>query len=486
MRRPLFTVPSLPVHCLPLPRGLDPLESLLSLKGEGPSVLLDGQPPSHERNRRAIVLFDPFDVVAIPAGSDRIGRGDPLGELFEKIARYGGGTAPSPPSFAGGAAGFLSYDLGRHLERLPATAGLRSAVPDLWFGLFNRGVLFDLASGEARLFCTEIEAAGRAGPEYARRSLREARDRILAGPPAPRSGVAAGPLVSNFNHAEYRAAVEAVRESIRSGDVYQVNLSQRFEAACDADPFALYRRLRRLNPAPFSALVDTGEAQLLSSSPERFLRLLGDMVETRPIKGTRPRTGASGPDRIQVRELMQSRKDAAELAMIVDLLRNDLGKVARYGSVVVKEAARLEAYATVFHREAVIQARLREGLTGEDLLKATFPGGSVTGAPKIRAMELIEELEGIRRGAFTGSIGWIGFDGDLELNIAIRTLILEAGRAHFHCGGGVVLDSDPEEEYRETLAKGRALANALGCSFPGDSDDLTGEGLVFTSGPAFP
>ena len=473
----------LSVHYIDLPRGLDPLESQLSLRGAGPSVLLDGQPPAQERNLRAMVLFDPFEVVQIPAGSDRNGIGDPLGDLFRKIASFGGETGSSAASFAGGAAGFLSYDLGRHLERLPGTAVLRSEVPDLWFGLFNRGVLFDLASGEARLFCAEIASVGRAGPEYVRRSLLEAREQILAGPPAPHPAVAVGPLVSNFKRSGYLAAVEAVREYIRSGDVYQVNLSQRFEAACDADPFTLYGRLRRLNPAPFSALVDTGKIQLLSSSPERFLRLRGDLVETRPIKGTRPRTGASGPDEIRARELMRSTKDAAELAMIVDLLRNDLGRVARYGSVVVKDAARLEAYATVFHREAVIQARLREGLTGEQLLKATFPGGSITGAPKIRSMELIEELEGIRRGAFTGSIGWIGFDGDLDLNIAIRTLVLEAGRAHFHCGGGVVLDSDPEAEYRETLAKGRALADALGCSFPEESDDLTGEGLVFTSGP---
>ena len=264
----------------------------------------------------------------------------------------------------------------------------------------------------------------------------------------------------------YLAGVAAVRAAILEGDVYQVTLSQRFEAAFDGDPAALYARLRTVNPAPFSAFVDTGRAAVLSSSPERFLAVRGRRVETRPIKGTRPRTGRPDEDARARRDLESSAKDAAELAMIVDLQRNDVGRVAEYGSVEVADAGAIEEYAMVQHRVAVVNATLRRGASSEDLLRATFPGGSITGAPKIAAMRIIEELEGVRRGVFTGSIGWIGFDGDLDLNIAIRTIVAERGVAHFHVGGGIILDSKPTEEYQETLDKGRALAAALGGCLP--------------------
>lgn len=461
-------------HARTIPGRLDPLHCLRRLRGEAPAVLLDGQPTPGPDRQRALLFFDPFDLVRVEAGSDRAPqRQDPLALLFERLRDWRGGS-PSATGSRCGAAGFLAYDLGRHLESLPDSAGLDSAVPDLWFGLFNRVLEIDVASGAGTLFVTEIEQAGRSGAAYVTDCFARAERALRSADPAPDSGPATVPpgpsLRSNFSSLEYVQAVEHVRELIRAGEVYQVNLSQRFETPYCADPTDLYSTLRGLNPAPFSAFVDTGREQLLSSSPERFLLLEGDRVETRPIKGTRRRSGDPTRDRRTIEELMATEKDAAELAMIVDLERNDLGRVARFGTVEVVEPARLLTCATVFHREAVIRARLAPGAGAEELLRAAFPGGSITGAPKIRAMEVIEELEGVRRGIFTGSIGWIGLDGDLDLNIAIRTLVLEQGRAHFHAGGGVVLDSDPEAEYEETLAKGLALARALGGDLPAGID----------------
>jgi aminodeoxychorismate synthase component I len=255
-----------------------------------------------------------------------------------------------------------------------------------------------------------------------------------------------------------------VLEYIAAGDIYQVNLSQRFSAPYGGEAMALYERLRRQSPAPFAAYLDLGEAVVLSASPERFLRVAGRELETRPIKGTRPRGGTPEEDRRLAAELLASPKDRAELVMIVDLERNDLGRVSEYGSVHVPELVRLEAHPTVFHLVATVRGRLRPELSAVDALRACFPGGSITGAPKIRAMQIIEELEPTHRGFYTGAIGYLGWDGCADLNIAIRTIVLIDRHAHFQVGGGIVADSDPCAEYEETLHKGRALMRALGVS----------------------
>ena len=268
-------------------------------------------------------------------------------------------------------------------------------------------------------------------------------------------------LCSGFTHEGYLKAVEAVREYIKAGDIFQANLSQRFEADMPVPPYELYRRLRRINPAPFAGYLNFDGVAVVSASPERFLRLQKGVVETRPIKGTRPRGKDRGEDERLALELVQSIKDKAEHMMIVDLERNDLGRVCRYGTVRVSELMALEKYSTVFHLTSTIEGHLRPGKSAIDLLKATFPGGSITGAPKVRAMEIIDELEPTRRSVYTGSIGYIGFDGGLDLNIVIRTILVKGGRAYFQVGGGVVYDSDPEGEYIETLDKARALIRAL-------------------------
>ncbi len=456
------------VHEFPIDGPLDPLRAHLALRGAGPAVLLDGVADAGPLARRAFVLFDPVDVLAIGPGSDGRAGDDPFARLFRRLDAFRAATATPETrgTFRAGAAGLLAYDAGRHLERLPATAAASTRVPDAWFGLFQQGLEIDVATGRGTLFVAETRERDRCGDGYVDGVVRRARAALASPPPVPSPPAPVAALASNFDRAAYLDAVASVRASILEGDVYQVNLSQRFAAPYPGDPAALYGRLRALNPAPFAALVETGDAAVLSSSPERFLSVDDGLVETRPIKGTRRRTGDPEHDARARADLAAAEKDAAELAMIVDLQRNDLGRVAAYGSVEVVDPGALEEYATVLHRVAIVRARLAAGRTTEDLLRATFPGGSITGAPKIAAMEVIEALEKVRRGIFTGSIGWIGVDGDLDLNIAIRTLVVEGGEAHFHVGGGIVLDSDPAEEYQETLTKGRALAAALGVELP--------------------
>jgi para-aminobenzoate synthetase component 1 len=290
---------------------------------------------------------------------------------------------------------------------------------------------------------------------------------IEPGPLAPAQPPALGrefpELRSTFSRDEYEAAVRQALEYIRAGDIYQVNISQRFEAACAEDPFDVYLRLRALSPAPFAAFLRFPDCAVLSSSPERFLRYTpGDQrIETRPIKGTRPRGASPEEDEALRRELLASEKDRAENVMIVDLERNDLGRVAEIGSVRVTGLFEAETYATVHHLVSTVEARLAEGRDAVDLLRATFPGGSITGAPKIRSMEIIDELEPVARGVYTGSIGYIRPNGEMDLNIAIRTMVVKDGRAYFSVGGGIVADSEPAAEYQETLDKGAAMARAL-------------------------
>jgi len=258
--------------------------------------------------------------------------------------------------------------------------------------------------------------------------------------------------------------VVTAREYICAGDIFQVNLSQRFETDLNIHPYELYQRLRKINPAPFASYLNFDEVSVVGASPERFLKVQGDWVETRPIKGTRPRGKSAAEDKALADELLSSIKDRAENIMIVDLERNDIGRVCRYGTVKVTELAILETYPTVFHLTSTVRGRLRQAENRVDLLKASFPGGSITGAPKVRAMEIIDELEPTRRSVYTGAIGYLSFSGEMDLNIVIRTFLVKRGKAYFQVGGGIVYDSEPEAEYEETLDKARALIQALDLS----------------------
>jgi para-aminobenzoate synthetase component 1 len=365
--------------------------------------------------------------------------------------------------------GYLSYDLGHFIERLPSKAVADLQLPECYLGFYDAVAIFDHLEGRAYIASTGFPERGSGWQKRAGLRLEELK-RMLADAhtlkeleakqfdqPA-RSKVN---LRSNFTHEGYLEAVRKARDYIIAGDIFQVNLSQRFEAEMPLPPYELYQRLRKINPAPFASYLNFDGVAVISASPERFLLLRGDRVETRPIKGTRPRGKDPAGDEALARELVNSFKDKAEHVMIVDLERNDIGRVCRFGTVRVSELMALEKYATVFHLTSTVEGRLRPGKNAIDLLKATFPGGSISGAPKVRAMEIIDELEPTRRSVYTGSIGYIGFHGGLDLNIVIRTILVKNGKAYFQVGGAVVYDSDPEAEYVETLDKARALIQAL-------------------------
>jgi para-aminobenzoate synthetase component 1 len=359
------------------------------------------------------------------------------------------GVAPLP--FGPGWIGCLGYGLRSEFEMVPDRHPDDTGIADVHLSYYPAVAVHDRAEG-AWWFVWRENAADAVRP--LRACLRRA-----APPP---QGTVQGPPRPRIAHDSYLAAVRRAVEYIHAGDVFQVNYAHEFRAGFRGDPLALYLSLRTFNPAPFNAYLDLGEGRaILSTSPELFLRQHGCEVTTMPIKGTRPRGADAATDARLAGELMRSEKDAAELAMIVDLERNDLGRVCEPGSVVVKDAARIEPYASVHHRIAEVSGRLERGHDRVDLLAAAFPGGSVTGAPKVRAMEIIDELESGRRGPYTGSIGILTDDGGMALNIAIRTPVLARGEVRVHVGGGIVADSVPEEEYEETLAKGRAMFEAL-------------------------
>jgi len=408
------------------------------------------------------------DISVIREGKKESRHGNPFDVVGELLALY---TLDNPSGlpFVGGAVGYFSYDLCHFIERLPSRANDDLKLPESYFAFYDAIIAFDHFAGRAYLVSTgfpELEEDKRLRRAEERR--KELKDRMVSRPllATPTSALLAEgiTLKSNFSHEEYLKEVSAAREYICAGDIFQVNLSQRFAADLNILPYELYRRLRQINPAPFASYLGFDGVSVVSASPERFLKVRDDWVETRPIKGTRPRGKTPEEDRALAQELLFSEKDRAENVMIVDLERNDLGRVCRFGTVRVTELAILETYPTVFHLTSTVVGRLCQGKSRIDLLKATFPGGSITGAPKVRAMEIIDELEPTRRSVYTGSIGYLSFSGEMDLNIVIRTFLVKEGRAYFQVGGGIVYDSEPEAEYEETLHKGKALVQALNLS----------------------
>jgi para-aminobenzoate synthetase component I len=387
------------------------------------------------------------------------------------------------PPFQGGIAGYIGYDWGAVLERLPRARYDDLAVSDVILGLYDWVIAWDHRIDTAWLISTGMPEQGESQRDRAKLRLGQVKERLTAKRQAAfgqshrsssrPSGVPSYPveavegadsigLRSTFTRRGYLNAVARVREYIAAGDIFQANLSQRFQTELTIAPFQLYQRLRLHNPAPFSAYLDFGELQILSASPERFLRLdVGGQVETRPIKGTRPRGLGPMHDAALGRALAESEKDRAENVMIVDLLRNDLSRVCRPGSVRVPELFALEHHPTVHHLVSTVLGELEPAADAADLLRAAFPGGSITGAPKVRAMEIIAELEPTQRAVYCGSIGYISATGAMDTSIVIRTYLAVRGQIYFQAGGGIVADSDPELEYRETLDKARGLIETL-------------------------
>ncbi|WP_366922731.1 aminodeoxychorismate synthase component I [Metallumcola ferriviriculae] len=449
----------------------DPLELMAKLCGKDKFLLHSGL-VTEEIGRYSFLGCDPFLVlqakdekVTITEGnSEKLIEGNPIRELRKILQRFYRPLTAAVP-FTGGAVGYFAYDLGWLFEELPHATDDDLKLPDFYLPFYDRVIVVDHFKKETLVFSHGFPLTDGEGESRAEMRIDELLKMLRSEHPSLEqitNEIAAGDLSSNFTRDQYLNMVRQGKEYIAAGDIFQVNLSQRLQVPLYISPWQLYLRLAKLNPAPFAAFLDFQPAAVVSASPERFMRLQGDRVETRPIKGTRPRGCNPIEDERLREELINSAKDRAELVMIVDLARNDLGRVCRVGTVKVPRVFRLEEYATVFHLVSTVEGTLSPALDICDLITASFPGGSITGAPKIRAMEIIEELEPTKRGIYTGSIGYIDFSGDADSNIVIRTFVIKNGTAYFQVGGGIVADSSPEAEYQETLDKAKALLDSLG------------------------
>lgn len=446
-----------------LPYHADSAGLFEAIRHEPWAVFLDSGRPMVEQGRYDILSSDPYltlvsrgEATEITGfdGSSRVSVDDPLRLLREALLSDPVRNLQGLP-FSGGAMGYFSYDLARRWESLPTLNPDTGHPPEMAVGLYDWALVVDHLERQSWLV-----GAGRDA-----RTAEQWQQRIAQlSDPRPADAdrfELTQPFRSNLSRAEYQEHFERIQQYIRDGDCYQVNFAQRFQGEFQGDAWAAYRQLRQINPAPFGAFQQTPFLSLLSSSPERFLHLRDGRVETRPIKGTAPRSDDAAEDERLRQALAQSPKDRAENLMIVDLLRNDLGRVCEIGSVRVPRLFGVESFARVHHLVSTVEAVLGTGKDALDLLRACFPGGSITGAPKRRAMQIIEELEDCRRGIYCGSIGYIGFDGNMDTNIAIRTLCQRGKGLEFWAGGGIVADSRSEAEFQETLDKAAAIFEAL-------------------------
>jgi para-aminobenzoate synthetase component 1 len=442
-----------------LGRSLSPREALARFADLPNPSLLESGAPGHPLSRHSYLAADPVATIAAgaaewPAVRDRVRR------TFRDAA-----AAESPAPFSGGWIGWFAYELGTAFDRIERHPEPAPMLPDVALALYDWVIAWDHGSGEATLISTGVDGDGVADADRARQRTAEVLERWHSHP-SPDARVdelrTAAPA-PNFTPEAYQAAVEQVVEYILAGDIFQANLAQRFRAPFRGSAAALYSAVMDRTAAPMAAFLQRGDAAVISASPERFLRLEqpARRVETRPIKGTRPRDADPMRDAALAGELAASAKDRAENVMIVDLMRNDLSRVCRPGSVATPTLCALESHPTVHHLVSIVTGELRATHDALDLIAATFPGGSITGAPKLRAMEIIRELEPVARGVYSGAIGWIGLDGGMDTSIAIRTITLSGDVATFHAGGGITALSDAATEYRETLDKGRALSAAL-------------------------
>ncbi|MGR9105404.1 MAG: aminodeoxychorismate synthase component I [Gammaproteobacteria bacterium] len=427
------------------------------------AVFLDSGFPGNRQGRFDILTANPYKTLSTRGTITEIGdrqgtrlsAEDPFALIRENLA-HDSSVANGLP-FSGGALGYFGYDLARRLENLPGIARDSEQIPDLMLGIYDWAIIVDHGAGRSWLVQqSHSKETARTCATVLERLENEFQQRSAAHPFRIHAEV-----LSNMSRSDYGDAFRRIKRYLLEGDCYQVNLAQRFAVECEGDSWEAYKLLRRLNPAPFAAFLKFPGVRVLSSSPERFLKVAEGQVETKPIKGTRPRLGDPARDREQIEALEKSPKDRAENLMIVDLLRNDLGKSCAPGSIKVPGLFQVESFATVHHLVSTIQGRLARGCDCIDLLRGCFPGGSITGAPKIRAMEIIEELEPDRRGVYCGAIGYIGYDGNMDTNIAIRTLVHSANEIRFWAGGGIVADSRETEEYQECFDKAAALLNML-------------------------
>jgi para-aminobenzoate synthetase component 1 len=441
------------------------------------SFFLDSALSSKKLGRFSFLGCDPFlvfkskgDSITLEskAGKKESFKANPFSTLKEIFEKYSCESSNSKLPFLCGGVGYFSYDLKNFIEELSDKAVDDLKNPDCIMGFYDVVIIYDNLSGQAYIASSGL-------PESGAKLIRRRCDRLKefkakmrtrncrAGLNLPCNEMSSTKkLKSNFSKSDYIKTIEKAKRYIRKGDIYQVNISQRFETEIDSSPENLYLRLRSVSPAPFASYLGFGDISVMSSSPERFLLKRGGYIETRPIKGTRPRGTSAASDLLLEHELKKSVKDNAEHIMIVDLERNDLGRICDYGTVLPSESAVVEKYSNVSHLVSTVKGKLRREVDPIDCFLAAFPGGSITGAPKVRSMEIIEELENVKRSIYTGAIGYISFDGNMDTSIAIRTLVAKNNKAYFSVGGGIVADSDPESEYQETLDKAAGIFQALG------------------------
>lgn len=457
----------------PLPARLTPREILAALDGEPCLFLLESADGPRKTARYSIIGCNPFITFSakrslcsiVERGKRSVEAGDPIPILRELLAPYKVPRQAYLPDFYGGAVGLFSYDMKNYFEELPETVEDDLETPDCFVAFVDTVIVFDRAEKTSEIIASEFHSSNLAESRAKARSKAEsllAKLRAGLSRATNDEQIRFGKMTSTHTRKQYAAMVEQTKQYIAAGDIFQANLSQRLCFPFEGGAIELYNRLSAINPSPFAFYFDFGDFHLVSCSPERLLKLAGDFVETRPIAGTHPRGRTRDEDEEMRGKLIVHPKERAEHIMIVDMARNDIGRVCVCGSVRPDELMVIEQYSHVFHIVSNVVGTLAPGRDAFDALAAVFPGASITGVPKIRCMEIIDELEPVRRGPYTGSLGWISYSGDMDLNIIIRTFVLKDGHAYIQVGGGVVADSVPDGEYRETLSKAQALIEALG------------------------
>lgn len=451
---------------------IDPVDAATRLRRQGGLCFLDSAMRHDTLGRYSYVAASPFATLTVSKGEvfwndERISQ-PALQVIRDRLELYAQPTIPGLPPFQGGAIGYFSYEFGHLLERLPQAASpVFGSIPETELLFHDAVVAFDHLERKTWIIATGLPETGEARANRAKAKADALDNDLAASPqdttPGHRQVIPRADWASNFTPHSYAYAVRAVVGAILAGDIFQANISQRYTASLPEafDSWTFYRRLRDTNPAPFAAFIDRGSTAIASSSPERFLKVSGERVETRPIKGTARRADTPEDDSARAQTLLASEKDRAENVMIVDLLRNDLSRVCLAGSVETPELCVLETYAGVHHLVSAVTGTLQPDKRATDLLAASFPGGSITGAPKIRAMEIITGIEQDERGIYCGAIGYLGFNGEADTSIAIRTVLFHNGHAAFQTGGGITALSDPEAEYAETLDKADRIFRAF-------------------------
>ena len=444
------------IHLKEIKLNLNPCEVYEAFRYERDTIILDSSKEDEKLSKYSFIGLNPYMTFCSFQNDGYIDgvkvKGNPF-KILEELLKRDKIVEKSNIPLIGGAMGYISYDTGRIIEELPDSSSEDFKIPDMKFVFYRNIIIFDLIENKQYIsyFADEEKAVQNI---IERIEQIEVRDEEFSYNNEEK-------FISNFTKEAYKKSITRLKDYIRSGDVYIANMTQRFYCHNEEDSFTIYKKLRKINKAPFSAYLNFNDFQIISSSPERFIQIKERIAHTRPIKGTRPRGSSAEEDERNKLELINSEKDKAELLMIVDLERNDFSKVCKAGTVKVKELFALEEYATVFHLVSTIEGELEDNISAVKVMEECFPGGSITGAPKIRAMEIIEELEGLKRNIYTGAIGYFDFRGNSDFNIAIRTILKKDNKAYFGVGGGITYESIEEDEYLETLDKAKALMKVL-------------------------